>query len=109
MTGTRRLLRDVAPTFASELAEALTHDGHQLLADQVASLELWDRCGCEVKSCCSFYAGPKPSEPWSNLGVHFNFVPSIQKGMIVLDIVDQVIRYVEIIDRSDIRKLLWPT
>jgi hypothetical protein len=108
MTKTRRLLRDVAPTFVSELAEALKRDGHELLADQVAALELWDRCGCQVKSCCSFYAGPKPSEPWRNFGDHFNLVLSVRKGMVVLDVVDGVIRYVEILDRPDVGKLLSP-
>jgi hypothetical protein len=106
MTRTRRLLRDLAPAFVSELVGALKRDGHELLVDQVVSLELWDRCGCQVKSCCSFYTGPKPLEPWRNVGDHFNLVPSVRKGMVVLDVVDGVIRYVEILDRPDVRKLL---
>jgi hypothetical protein len=106
VNGNHRLLRHIAPKFAGELAKALTDDGYELLADQVALLELREPCGCQGKSCCSFYTGPKPSEPWAKVGNHYNLVPNVRKGLVVLDVVDGVIRYLEILDRPDIRKLL---
>jgi hypothetical protein len=107
MSGNHRLLRDIVPEFAGELADVLNQDGFGLLAIQIPSLELWQPCGCQAKSCCSFYTGSKPSEPWAKVGNHYNVVPNVRKGLVVLDVVDGVIRYLEIPDRPDLRKLLF--
>jgi hypothetical protein len=92
-----------------ELAAALERDGDQSLAEQVATLEVWDYCGCGDEFCGSFYTAQKPSGPWPKLGVHSTVAPSVRKGMVILDVLDGVIRYVEILNRPEIRKLIGHT
>ena len=103
---TRPLLCEVLPDFGAELLAGLTSIGRDDLAEQVPSLRVWDRCGCGDSFCNSFYVGPRPRGAWSDEGDHENEMPDVDRGMVVLDVVSGTIRYVEVIDRPEIRVVL---
>lgn len=105
----RPLLQAVLPDLGAELAAGLRADGLQELAEQVPELEIWDQCGCGDSFCTSFYVGPRPVGAWSDEGEHHNQAPEVQRGMVVLDVVDGRIRYVEVLDRPEIRPALENT
>lgn len=102
----RPLLTSVAPEFARELTAALTQDGLAELAGQVSHLEIWDVCGCEDEFCGSFYVGAKPDGTWAQLGEYSTVAPDVAAGMVFLDVVDDVIRYVEVLDRPELAEVL---
>lgn len=107
--GRRPVLADLSPQFAGEMSAALLADEKEAdLAVQVPALEVWGRCSCDDEFCASFYAGPRPRGAWSDDGQHENIVLSVSTGMVVLDVVDRVIRYVEVLDRPDIKRLVAP-
>ena len=97
---------DVLPDLASELRNALAQDGRAELAGQVSSLRIVQLCGCGDDFCASFYTGPQPDGAWGD--GHENVVPDVDTGMLVLDVVDGVIRYVEVLYRDDVRSVLFP-
>ncbi len=103
---TRPLLCDVLPDFGAELIAGLTSIGREDLAQQVPSLRVWDRCGCDDSFCNSFYVGPEPLGAWRDEGDHENEMPEVDRGMVVLDVVSGTIRYVEALDRPEIRAAL---
>lgn len=102
----QHLVADLLPDFASELEKALSEDSEPGLAAQVGSLRIVELCGCNDDFCASFYTGPKPDGGWGQ--GHTNVLPSLESGMVVLDVVDGVIRYVEVIDRDDVRSVILP-
>lgn len=102
----RPLLRAVFPELSAELAAGLRADGSPELAEQARELAIWDRCGCEDSFCTSFYVGPRPVGTWSDEGEHHSQGLDVERGMVVLDIVDGRIRYIEVIDRPEIRAAL---
>lgn len=105
----RPVLSDLFPQFAGEIAAALLADEKEAdLADQLPTLEVWGRCTCDDEVCASFYTGPRSGGAWSDDGEHQNVVLSVSRGMVVLDVVDRVIRYVEVLDRPDIKRLVAP-
>lgn len=59
-----------------------------------------------TRSARPFYVGPRPVGTWSDEGEHRNQSPEVERGMVVLDVVDGSIRYVEVIDRPEIRAAL---
>lgn len=97
-------LVDLMPGFASELEQALRHSGDLSLATQIEHLAVTGVCGCGDDFCSSFYTGPRVDGPWGPS--HRNVVPQTAAGMIVLDVVDDRIRYVEVLHRDDVRKAL---
>lgn len=98
----RPALKLIAPDFASELADAILHGDSPELVNQVDDLKVWSRCACEDKFCGSFYVASVPPGPWSDLGEHHNVVLPMRKGMVILDVVDGAIRFVEVLDRPDV-------
>lgn len=58
-------------------------------------------CGCGDSFCSSFYTGPKPNGPWGP-GAR-NVVLQPRTGDVILDVVDGRIRFVEVLDRKDVR------
>lgn len=98
-------LRDVLPELASELKSALARQGEADLSEQVDELRIKSLCGCNDDFCGSFYTGDLPHGPWSNLGNHYSLGVETD-WMLVLDVVDGRIRFVEVIDRPDLRKKL---
>jgi hypothetical protein len=92
------LLSQVAPKFAHELREALMRQGDDPLSDQVSALRVFSVCGCGDDFCQSFYTGPRAEKTWADLGGHHNVQAEEMEGMVVLDVVDEQIRYVEVLD-----------
>jgi len=67
------------------------------------------RCSCGDAFCASFYTAPKPRGSYGPK--HRNIALEPNDGMIILDLVDEVIVNVEVIDRPDVRaklELLFP-
>jgi hypothetical protein len=95
---------DVLPRFSVELIEALVDQGGAHLAKQVPGLQVVARCDCGDDFCSSFYVAPRPDGSWGP--GHRNVVVEDAKGMVVLDVVDDVITYVEVLDRPDVASLL---
>jgi len=99
------LLKNILPEFARELRDLLAKAERADLADRVEGLAIIGRCHCDDDFCSSFYTAPKPDGAYG-LG-HSNLTLSPKEGMIILDLVDDEIQYVEVIDRSDVQKLLF--
>ena len=97
------------PEFSQELTTLLAKAGELDLAKQVAKLEIVTRCSCDDAFCASFYTAPKPHGSYGPK--HRNLALEPAEGMIILDLVEDVIVNVEVIDRQDIQAklaLLFP-
>lgn len=95
---------DLFPAFTAELEHALRADGEHELADQVASLVIESPCGCGDDFCSSFYTGARPDGSW---GPSLRTVtPAVATGIVILDVVDDVIRYVEVPYCDDVKAAL---
>ena len=99
MSDTVRLLVNAAPSFASELEDALRAAGRADLAEQVATLRVREVCRCEVAGCASFYAH-RPIKRWFRRG------KQVPAGELVVDTIDGEIVYVEVLERPDVRAAL---
>jgi hypothetical protein len=97
-------LVDLLPAFAAELEHALRADGEHELADRVAGLAIESPCGCGDDLCSSFYTGARPNGEWG--ASHRNVTPTVPTGMVILDVVDGRIRYVEVLHRDDLKAVL---
>jgi len=93
------------PEFSRELRELIVKAQRPELAQKIEALLFVDRCRCDDEFCSSFYTAPKPNGAYG--AGHSNLVLSPKEGMIVLDLVDDEIRYVEVIDRQDVREVLF--
>lgn len=93
-------LIEVLPGFSAELVEALLGQGDADLAAQVPGLRVVELCGCGDHVCGSFYVVPRPDGAWGP--GHRNVVVGIAKGMVVLDVVGEIITFVEVLDRTDV-------
>lgn len=96
---------EVLPEMAAELREALIRNGNIELASQVAEVCIVELCSCGDDFCSSFYTGPRPAGSWG--AGHENVVPDMKTGTLVLDVVDGVVRYVEVLDRPDVHETLF--
>jgi len=94
----------VLPNFAAELAEALRFDDGAELADQVLGLSITAVCGCGDDFCASFYTGPRPDGRWGQ--GHENVTPETATGMVILDVVDGRIRFVEVLHGDDVKSVI---
>jgi len=74
------------------------------ICSQVSGLRILERCRCGDNFCASFYTQPKPNGAYG--AGHRNVLLEPAKGMLILDVVDNVIAKVEILDRNDIRPTL---
>ncbi|GIF22416.1 hypothetical protein BJ973_002739 [Actinoplanes tereljensis] len=96
------LVSDRWPRLAAELADALREEGEDDLAEQAAGLRVLQQCDCGDDFCQSFYTQPPPDGAYGP--GHRNIGLSPEKpGMLVLDVVDTQIMYVEVIDRPPLR------
>jgi hypothetical protein len=98
------LLRDLLPLLSQELEQLLEEAGEAKLASQVSGLSIVDRCRCGDDFCASFYTQPKPKGAYGP--GHRNVLLEPDKGMLILDVVNNVIAQVEILHRNDIRQTL---
>jgi hypothetical protein len=68
------------------------------LAEQVTDLRILQQCDCRDAFCQSFYTQPPPDGAYSPGHRNVGLSPD-RPGMLVLDVVDNLIMYVEVIDR----------
>lgn len=100
-----RALARALPDFASELRETLQSQGRADLALQVATLSLVDRCRCGDDFCATFYTAAKPEGAYGP--GHSNLELQSSEGMIILDIVNEEIRCIEVLYRPDVQEALF--
>ena len=98
------LLTELLPALSDELAALLRDADEGDLARQIPELELVRRCGCGDSFCASFYTAEKPQGAWD--GEHRNLVLRPTNGMLIVDVVDDRIAFVEVLDRPDFKALL---
>jgi hypothetical protein len=95
-------LTDVLPSLAEELRGLFSLQGHLDLVAQLSTVRVHDKCRCGEDFCSSIYTAPKPEDAWR--AGHETIVVDPREGMINVDLVNRTIVYIEILDRSDIRK-----
>jgi hypothetical protein len=98
------LLREAFPNFARELQHLLRQTGRPNLAEQVEALPIVDRCRCSDSFCGTFYTSPKPNGSYGP--EHENVALEPDNGMVILDVVENQIRCVEVLYRDEIRSRL---
>jgi hypothetical protein len=95
---------EVLPALSQELERLLNEAGEAELASQVSGLEILDRCRCGDDFCASFYTQPKSKGAYGP--GNRNVVLEPDKGMLILDVLHDVIAHVEILHRNEIRQEL---
>lgn len=92
------LLRYLHPGFSAELIALLEAEGYTDLAVRAHDLRIVARCPCADDFCQSFYTAPKPDGAYgpghSNVSL---FNDRGHGGMIVLDVVNGQIMFVEVL------------
>ena len=74
------------------------------LVGQIPSLPVVDRCRCEDDFCASMYTVPEPKGSWGP--GYESILLDPDEGMIILDVVDDKIAFIEVLYRDEIRKKL---
>jgi hypothetical protein len=98
------LLSEVLPPLVPELEKLLMELGELELVAQIPEMRVVDRCRCGDDFCSSFYVGPKPK---GSYGPNHRTMPlSPKQGMLILDIDDGKIVFVEALYRNDVRKAI---
>lgn len=95
-------LSEILPGLSLELKELLLKQGELVLAAQVPELRIIDRCRCGDDFCGSFYVQPRPEGSYGPS--HRNIGLSPEEGMLILDVVDSRIVYVEVLCRDEVRR-----
>jgi hypothetical protein len=104
--GDARLARlaDLMPAFLGELEDLVRAAARPELAEQLCDLEVVARCTCGDAECAHFYTAEPPSGPYGR--EHSNLLLPALSGMIVLDLLGDVIVAVEALDRHDVKVVL---
>lgn len=95
------LLRETFPDFAVELVSLLSSEGHADLAICAHDLRV-ARCPCNDDFCQSFYTEPRPDGAYGP--GHSNISLFTDHGMIVLDVVNGYIMFVEVLNFPPLRE-----
>ncbi|MFG2772775.1 hypothetical protein [Streptomyces sp. NPDC048350] len=97
------LVRDVFPDLIAELTVLLEDEGERELAVCAWDLRLVDECGCGDDFCQSIRTADHPQgQPY---GPGHRCLPlSPSEGMLILDVVDGRILYIEILDRPPMHR-----
>ena len=98
------LLAETLPEFAQELQRLLQVQKPEL-AVQVPILKIVEGCGCGDDFCASFYTLPKPNGAYGP-GHDTLLLDTEAPGMLILDVVDGVISFIEVLYRPDVRQKL---
>ena len=96
------LVRDVYPDFSAELISLLNAEGESELGISAYDLRVVAKCGCGDDLCQGFYTAPRPNGPYG--AGHRNVALSPERGMIVLDVVEQRIMFVEVLDHAPLSR-----
>lgn len=95
-------MADLLPHVLAELEAGLREEGEIPLIETLPRLRVTEPCGCGDDFCSSFYTGPRPRHSWAEEGSARTI--GIGGGTVfAIDVVDDEIRYVEIISGSEIR------
>lgn len=92
-----RFVMDVLPELAVDLMELLTEAGEQRLAATLPDLSFHSWCECGEASCLSFYTAQPPDGPYGP--GHYTLSLSRRHQMLVLDVVEDRIVFVEVLER----------
>ncbi|MCZ7423759.1 hypothetical protein O7605_30050 [Verrucosispora sp. WMMA2121] len=92
------LLSTMWPVFTAELGAALGAEGEEPLAEQVGRLRVVQTCGCGDGFCQSFYTAPPPAGAYGD-GHRNVCLDAPWPGHLILDVVHDEIRYVEVLYR----------
>jgi hypothetical protein len=97
------LVRDVFPDLVTELTSLLELEGEHELAASTWDLRLVGECGCDDDFCQSIRTADHPhGQPY---GAGHRCVPLLpSKGMLILDVVDDRIMYIEVLDRPPMHR-----
>lgn len=98
------LLIEVLPELGIELKKLLKKTTEFHLAESVDLLNIFEKCSCNDKSCASFYTAPKPIGGYGD--GHKNLILTPKYGFLILDIVNDEIKFIEILDRPKYKRLL---
>jgi hypothetical protein len=98
------LLAETLPEFAQELQRLLQAQKPEL-AVQVPILKIVEGCGCGDDFCASFYTQPKPNGAYGP-GLDTLLLDTEAPGMLILDVVDGDISFIEVLYRPDVRRKL---
>ena len=99
-----KLLAEMFPALSTELQQLLAECGEPGLAAQVPKLSVIERCRCGDDFCGTFYVLPKPAGAYGP--EHRNVSLEPEKGMLILDVVNDKIAAVEVLYRDEIRQRL---
>lgn len=97
-------LSDQFPELVSELAMLLSNSNEEQLAETVSALTVVDRCRCGDSFCAMMYTAARPEGSYGPK--HRNVALDPEKGMLILDILDERIVGIEILYRDEIRNRL---
>ncbi|MEQ7129212.1 hypothetical protein ABN034_32430 [Actinopolymorpha sp. B11F2] len=87
------------PALATQLRHALLAESEVALAGQVDTLVVVAQCGCGDDFCQSFYTEPKPEGAYGP-GHRNVLLDAPWAGLLILDVVDDHIAYVEVLYRE---------
>ncbi|RRR98769.1 hypothetical protein EIW28_17550 [Glycomyces terrestris] len=91
-------MREVYPDLVAELERLLEDEGERYLSITVRDLRIVAECECRDDYCQSIRTAPHPpGEPYG--AGHQNVLLDPEEGMLVLDVLNERIVYVEILFR----------
>ena len=99
-----KTIPEVFPNFHDELREYVEESPRPDLAGQIYSLKILSICECDDTGCATFYTAPKPDGAWGPH--HYNVCLESERGLMVLDVLQENIVAVEILGRPDLKTIL---
>ena len=95
------LLREIYPDLCTELVGLLNAEGISDLGVCAHNLRIVAPCRCGDDFCQSFYTAPPPNGAYGT--GHRNVTLDPEQGLIILDVVDDRIMFVEVLDHPPLR------
>lgn len=93
-----RLVEEAFPELMAEVAALLRREGEDALAVSVGGLRVHSACPCRDDFCKSFYTAAPPDGAYGD--GHRNIMLEPVEGMLILDVVDDEIVFVEVLYRE---------
>ena len=89
------LVREVHPDLSREVISLLEAEGESDLATCAWDLRIVAPCPCRDDFCQSFYTAPPPDGAYGP--GHRNVELNPERGMLILDVLDNMIMFVEVL------------